>query len=246
MQAITLEVIQRVIFGSRDPELRDALRHALDMTGSMPNLIAMSLVRTRTRRFTQSGRAHRRADLRAHRRSRRRRLDPRRAQAAGATREELRDQLVTLLAAGHETTATALAWACERLARDPAPLDTDQQIDAFVKQVLTHPPRPLITARKTLQPYALAGPHGAGGRLRRRLHRTSPTAAADAAVHPVRRRNAPLPRRRVRDARDAGSHPCGEPAIHARARPARGRADAPPQRRPRPVPCKARSSPITR
>src|SRR5690348_4684342 len=41
MQAITLEVIQRVIFGSRDPELRDALRSALDMTGSMPNLIAM-------------------------------------------------------------------------------------------------------------------------------------------------------------------------------------------------------------
>ena len=26
MQALTLEVIQRVIFGSRDPELRDALR----------------------------------------------------------------------------------------------------------------------------------------------------------------------------------------------------------------------------
>ena len=43
MQRITLEVIQRVIFGSRDPQLRDALRHALDITGSMPNLIAMSL-----------------------------------------------------------------------------------------------------------------------------------------------------------------------------------------------------------
>src|SRR5215216_7312478 len=44
MQAITLEVIQRVIFGSRDPELKHALRAALDMTGSMPNLIAMSLL----------------------------------------------------------------------------------------------------------------------------------------------------------------------------------------------------------
>ena len=43
MQALTLEVIQRVIFGSRDPELRDALREALDLTGSMPRLMAMSL-----------------------------------------------------------------------------------------------------------------------------------------------------------------------------------------------------------
>ena len=34
MQAVTLEVIQRVIFGSRDPELRDAVRAALDLTAS--------------------------------------------------------------------------------------------------------------------------------------------------------------------------------------------------------------------
>ena len=33
---------------------------------------------------------------------------------------ELRDELLTLLVAGHETTATALAWALERLARHPA------------------------------------------------------------------------------------------------------------------------------
>ena len=30
---------------------------------------------------------------------------------------------MTLLVAGHETTATALAWALERLARTPAVLD---------------------------------------------------------------------------------------------------------------------------
>ena len=47
MQAITLEVIQRVIFGSRDPELRDALRAPLDMTGSTWRLISMSLVQGR-------------------------------------------------------------------------------------------------------------------------------------------------------------------------------------------------------
>src|SRR5690349_15797026 len=43
MQRLTLEVIQRVVFGSRDDELRDALRTALDMTSSTPKLIRMSL-----------------------------------------------------------------------------------------------------------------------------------------------------------------------------------------------------------
>ena len=33
--------------------------------------------------------------------------------------DELRDELMTLLVAGHETTATALAWAFERLTRNP-------------------------------------------------------------------------------------------------------------------------------
>ena len=32
---------------------------------------------------------------------------------------ELRDELMTLLVAGHETTASALAWALERIARSP-------------------------------------------------------------------------------------------------------------------------------
>ena len=37
--------------------------------------------------------------------------------------EELRDELVTLLLAGHETTATSVAWAIERLVRHPAALE---------------------------------------------------------------------------------------------------------------------------
>ena len=37
--------------------------------------------------------------------------------------QELRDELMTLLVAGHETTATSLGWAFERLAREPAVLD---------------------------------------------------------------------------------------------------------------------------
>jgi cytochrome P450 len=35
------------------------------------------------------------------------------------SRDEIADQLLTLLAAGHETTATTLAWAVERLRRHP-------------------------------------------------------------------------------------------------------------------------------
>jgi cytochrome P450 len=38
------------------------------------------------------------------------------------TRGEIADELLTLLAAGHETTATTLAWAVERLRRHPAVL----------------------------------------------------------------------------------------------------------------------------
>jgi cytochrome P450 len=156
MQRITLEVIQRVIFGSRDPELRDALRSALDITGSMPDLIAMSLFGPH-RRFR---RAVARIDELVYAR-----IDQAGAgdsildvlKRAGATREELRDELVTLLAAGHETTATALAWACERLAREQPVLDTDADIDAFVKHVLTTRPVLSITARRTLRPYPLQG-----------------------------------------------------------------------------------------
>jgi cytochrome P450 len=44
---------------------------------------------------------------------------------------ELRDELVTLLLAGHETTATSVAWAVERLVRHPAALDRlIEEIDA--------------------------------------------------------------------------------------------------------------------
>jgi cytochrome P450 len=61
--------------------------------------------------------------------------------------ETLRDELMTLLLAGHETTATALAWAVERLVRHPAAmerlldeLDADpaggDYLDAVIKETL--------------------------------------------------------------------------------------------------------------
>ena len=49
----------------------------------------------------------------------------------GMTDVELRDELVTLLLAGHETTATSVAWAIERLIRHPRALARLQaEIDA--------------------------------------------------------------------------------------------------------------------
>jgi cytochrome P450 len=59
--------------------------------------------------------------------------------------EHLRDELMTMLVAGHETTATALAWGLERLARSPAALDRleaeldaggDAYLDATVAETL--------------------------------------------------------------------------------------------------------------
>ena len=46
-------------------------------------------------------------------------LDARREDGSPLSRAELRDELMTLLAAGHETTATALAWTFHQLAQHP-------------------------------------------------------------------------------------------------------------------------------
>ena len=43
MQELTLDVILRVVLGAPDPPLRAAIRDALDMTTSLPRLVALSL-----------------------------------------------------------------------------------------------------------------------------------------------------------------------------------------------------------
>jgi cytochrome P450 len=79
---------------------------------------------------------------------------------------ELRDELVTLLLAGHETTATGLAWAFERLLRNPAAFarlreaveeDDDDYVDAVVKETLRLRPVILDVARKLAQPVEVGG-----------------------------------------------------------------------------------------
>ncbi len=65
------------------------------------------------------------------------------------SRDEIRDELMTLLIAGHETTASTLAWAFERLVREPRVLarlvaavdnDDDAYLTATIQETLRDRP----------------------------------------------------------------------------------------------------------
>jgi cytochrome P450 len=82
--------------------------------------------------------------------------------------QELRDELMTLLVAGHETTASELAWAFERLAREPAVVarlvdeidrdDGDAYLTATVQETLRRRPvLPNAAPRLVKQPVEIGG-----------------------------------------------------------------------------------------
>ncbi|MFL5897070.1 MAG: cytochrome P450 [Solirubrobacterales bacterium] len=79
---------------------------------------------------------------------------------------ELRDELLTVIGAGHETTATALAWAMERLLRTPRALERlrdsiaageDEYLEATVRETLRARPVILDVARKLTAPASIGG-----------------------------------------------------------------------------------------
>ncbi len=79
---------------------------------------------------------------------------------------ELRDELVTILAAGHETTATGLAWAIERLLRNPGVLGRlheslaageDDYLEATIRETLRARPVIVDVARKLTEPLEIGG-----------------------------------------------------------------------------------------
>ncbi|MGI9062818.1 MAG: cytochrome P450 [Pseudonocardiaceae bacterium] len=139
MQAITLEVILRTVIGVQDERRLAALRDALPPLVEIGSLLSLL---PPPRLLRHVGPWGRRARVRARARGllldeiTRCRRDPclaertdvlamlvRSVDESGESGEsmadtELCDQLVTLLPAGHETTATGLAWTFERLTRD--------------------------------------------------------------------------------------------------------------------------------
>ncbi len=80
--------------------------------------------------------------------------------------EEMRDELLTLLTAGHETTATSLAWAVERLARHPEKLErlrneviagSDEYLTATIQETLRLRPVIAIVIRRLTEPVEIGG-----------------------------------------------------------------------------------------
>ena len=80
--------------------------------------------------------------------------------------QELRDELMTLLVAGHETTATSLSWALERMVRTPGTLERlreealaggDEYADAVAKETLRLRPVMPIVVRRLTEPVEIGG-----------------------------------------------------------------------------------------
>jgi cytochrome P450 family 138 len=83
------------------------------------------------------------------------------------TRAEIADELITMLAAGHETTATTLAWAVERLQRHPTLLDrlvadldagSEELLNATIFEILRTRPVIDTTFRQVKAPTLRIGP----------------------------------------------------------------------------------------
>jgi cytochrome P450 len=136
-RAITLEVILRAVFGveaERMEELRAAIGGLLAPVHPLA-IVLYALRRPSLERPTGAiGRALDRLDEVIFQELARRRVQEDLAERTDIlslllrardeadqpmTDGELRDELVTLLLAGHETTATSVAWAIERLVRHP-------------------------------------------------------------------------------------------------------------------------------
>jgi len=165
MQSITLDVIVRVVFGVDESARRDELRRrirTLSGLGRNPLL----LFATRDRRlgplspWARFLRARDALDAALLAQIRQRRAAPdleqrsdvlsqlllaRDDEGRAMTDDEVRDELVTLLFAGHETTATSLAWAFDLLLHHPrvlsrlvADLDggASEYLDAAIMETL--------------------------------------------------------------------------------------------------------------
>ena len=176
MQAITLELIMRVVFGEdEEPERLKQLATAMtDLARAGQNKLAMiPWLRDDFGRYSPMGMfmaVRERVDRVLYEEIQRRRerggLDQREdvfsmLLQTEMTDRELRDEFMTILVAGHETTTTALGWAFERLLRHPGMyerLRTDERwAEAVVNETLRlRPPLPLV-GRVVKQDFQLDG-----------------------------------------------------------------------------------------
>ena len=182
MQAITLEVIMRAVFGIEDglgkERLRVLLRTMLQQTTDMRQM-ALSLIlgpdseRLQQRLDEVLGPVdeelyrviaeHRRApDLDERGDILSMLLLARDEDGQPLSDEELRDELMTLLLAGHETTASSLSWAFEQLTQKPQTLerlteelrdgDDEAYVDAVIQETMRLRPVLPIVIRLLKQP----------------------------------------------------------------------------------------------
>jgi cytochrome P450 len=183
MQAVTLEVILRVVFGmDRGPrlvELRELLKKLLFIStrpwaliphlrrdlGPLSPWVRFLAARDRVDEALYAEIARRREDPALGERTDifSMLLQARDEEGEPLTDRELRDELITLLIAGHETTATGLTWAFERLVRHPGAMerlagDDREYAEAVVHETLRlRPPIPLVARRVVGQPFDLGG-----------------------------------------------------------------------------------------
>jgi cytochrome P450 family 135 len=180
-QAITLEVVMRAVFGVEDAaamaRLHEPLKRFVDWGGNPAALVmvaALGLEHRLVRRMLAERMgpvdrelyaliAERRAagDLEERDDVLSTLLLARDEQGDPMTDVELRDELMTLLVAGHETTATSLAWAVERLVRHPGGLERlagdPEYTDAVTKEILRLRPVVAIVLRRLLEPLVVGG-----------------------------------------------------------------------------------------
>lgn len=182
MQDITLDVILRTVFGLDAKDAHGALRgklvELLELAARpwlmMPGMLGLDLMRIPFLRMSKLKRA---VDEALYRVISERRLRPtggtdvlstmmlaRDEQGELMTDVELRDELVTLLLAGHETTATSLAWVFDRLLANPqtyAKLASElaagreEYLDAVIRETLRVRPILPLVGRHAVKPFKL-------------------------------------------------------------------------------------------
>jgi cytochrome P450 len=186
MQAMTLEIILQTVFGVREGErmgaLRAALREFLDLTTNPQILLPLLLLGpSRVRKFPPFRRRVDRVDELIYREIAERRaaadveqrddvlsmlIAARHEDGSPMRDEEMRDELLTLLVAGHETTATSLSWAIERLSRNPDKLERlraevlegrEEYLTATIQETLRLRPVISIVIRKLTEAVEIGG-----------------------------------------------------------------------------------------